>query len=411
LGKPFSIIAKPIGPICNIDCKYCFYLDKEKLYPEEKSWKMSDAMLENYIRQYIESQPAGLVQFLWQGGEPALLGLSFYEKALELQNKYSNGKYIENAFQTNGILLDDEWCKFFADHDFLVGISIDGPKQLHDYYRVNKKGKSTFDLVLRGIDYLKKHTVRFNTLTVVNRKNSYYPLEVYEFLKEIGSEFMQFIPAVEKKNIEGITIGSTVDLQNLNSIVSDWSVEPDQYGNFLCEIFDSWVKKDVGQYFVQSFDVALESWCGVPPSLCVVAETCGNALAIEHNGDLFSCDHYVFPENLLGNISVVSIGLLAVSEQQEKFGRDKKEKLPGYCLKCEYKFACNGGCPKERFITTPEGEAGLNYLCSGYKKFFEHIGPYMKFMVNELNQKQPPSNVMNLFRTEEIWQNFTRKND
>lgn len=350
---------------------------------------MSDAVLESFIRQYIESQPTGTVQFLWQGGEPILAGLSFYKKALEFQTKFCGDKKIENAFQTNGILLDDEWCEFFAANDFLVGISIDGPKHLHDHYRVNKGGNPTFDQVMKGFAYLKKHNVRFNTLTVVNRINSYHALEVYTFLKDIQSEYMQFIPAVEQ-----IKTKIKKDYYNSDLIVTEWSVEPLQYGKFLCEIFNEWVKKDVGKYFIQSFDVALESWCGVPSSLCVFAETCGNALAIEHNGDLYSCDHFVFPEYFLGNIQQTSLRSLTSIEVQQKFGRDKKDLLPDYCKKCEFRFACNGGCPKDRFIKSPDGEPGLNYLCQGYKTFFSHIDRHMKFMKNELQYRRPPSNVM-----------------
>lgn len=361
---------------------------------------MSDVVLENFIRQYIEGQPIEVVQFLWQGGEPTLAGLSFYKIAIENQQKYSDGKKIENAFQTNGILLNDDWCEFFAANDFLIGISIDGPKHLHDHYRVNKGGKPTFDQVMKGFNYLKKHNVKFNTLSVVNQKNSYHALEVYGFLKEIQSEYMQFIPAVEqKKNINKKDLENPFNHVDADSIVTDWSVEPIQYGKFLCEIFDEWVKKDVGKYFIQSFDVALESWCGVPSSLCVFAETCGNALAIEHNGDLYSCDHYVFPEYFLGNIQKVPLSLLAAGEVQQKFGRDKKDLLPDYCKKCEYIFACNGGCPKDRFTKSPDGEPGLNYLCKGYKTFFSHVNPYMNFMKNELQNKRPPANVMQWIRT------------
>ncbi len=347
---------------------------------------MPDAVLANFTRQNIEKQDVDTIQFVWQGGEPTLAGIDFFKRAIELQKKYSHGKRIANAFQTNGILLNDAWCEFFKKNNFLVGISIDGQQHLHDRYRKTKGGKPTFNAVLEGIRYLKKHNVDFNTLTVVNRVNSYHPLEVYHFLKEIGSGFMQFIPIVEKEPESAAADSS--------ALATVWSVEPVQFGNFLCAIFDEWVRNDVGKYFIQAFDVALESWFGVPASLCIFAETCGTALAIEHNGDLYSCDHFVFPENYLGNIKQQSIDALVFSEQQLKFGQDKRDRLPDFCKKCDVQFACNGGCPKHRFQTTPDGESGLNYLCAGYKNFFCHIAPYMRFMANELRQQRPPANVM-----------------
>ncbi len=356
---------------------------------------MPDDILERFIRQYIESQDVDTVQFVWQGGEPTLSGLTFFKKAVELQKRYSRGKKIENAFQTNGILLNDEWCEFFVKNNFLIGLSIDGPQHLHDKYRTHKGGKPTFDAVLKGIDFLKKHDVEFNTLTVINRENSYYPSEVYNFLKGIGKGFMQFIPVVERKAHDEHTNLKLVSADYVSSAqVTKWSVEPVQFGNFLCEIFNEWVRNDVGKYFIQTFDVALGSWLGMNPSLCVFSETCGKALAIEHNGDLYSCDHYVFPENRLGNIKQQQIDSLVFSEQQIKFGQDKKDQLPNFCKQCDVKFACNGECPKHRFLTTPDGEYGLNYLCEGYKKFFNYVAPYMRFMANELSRQRPPANVM-----------------
>ena len=396
MKNSFNIIAKPIGAICNINCQYCFYLEKEKLYPSENNWIMTDEVLEKFTRQYIEHQNSETINFVWQGGEPGLAGIDFYKKAVQYQKKYANEKKIENSFQTNGIFLDDTWCKFFADNNFLVGISIDGPKNLNDKYRIDRKGNSTFDAVIKGINSLLKYSVDFNTLTVVSRTNSYHPLEVYNFLKEVGSKFIQFIPAVEKINTKNSKYNSYLDLP-----VTGWSIEPLQYGNFLCEIFDEWIKKDVGEYFIQTFDVALERWCNMPSSLCIFAETCGDALAIEHNGDLYSCDHFVNQENLLGNIKNQPMSSLINSDHQIKFGCDKNELLPNYCKQCEFKFACNGGCPKDRFIKSPEGEDGLNYLCQGYKKFFSHISPSMNFMKNELAHTQPPSNVMRWFSTED----------
>src|SRR5215472_3982784 len=314
----FHIMTKPVGPICNLDCKYCFYLEKENLYPQESKWSMPEEVLEAYIREYIEGQNVPTISFAWQGGEPTLLGVDYFRHVVELQNKYAQGKRIENAFQTNGILLDDEWGEFLARNRFLVGLSIDGPRELHDCYRVDKGGQPTFDRVVRGLGFLKKHGVEFNTLTVVHRKNSQHPLQVYRFLREIGSGFLQFIPIVErmaaKPDPNGLVlIGPAVKQR---SRVSSWSVEPLAYGRFLCAIFDEWVRNDVGRYFVQIFDVALESWLGMNQSLCVFSETCGAALALEHNGDLYSCDHYVYPENKLGNILEHPLESLVSSPQQ-----------------------------------------------------------------------------------------------
>jgi uncharacterized protein len=394
--QAFQVMAKPTGALCNLDCKYCFYLEKEKLYPGRSAWAMSDDVLESYVRQYIEAQRVPVVTFAWQGGEPTLLGVDFFRKVIALQKRHGGGKQIINAFQTNGVLLDDQWGEFLSENAFLVGISIDGPAQLHDRYRVSKGGQPTFERVLRGIGHLKKWKVEFNTLTVVHRHNADHPLEIYHFLKEIGSGFMQFIPIVERAanspNREGLVLVGPDAAEE--SQVTPWSVEPLQYGKFLCAIFDEWVRQDVGRYFIQTFDVALESWAGVPQSLCVFRETCGAAAAIEHNGDVFSCDHYVYPEHRLGNIMQQPLAGLMNSPQQWKFGQDKRDRLPRQCRECEVRFACNGECPKHRFLHTAEGEPGLNYLCAGYKQFFQHIDPYLSFMARELSRAQPPANVM-----------------
>ncbi len=394
--QAFHIMTKPIGPICNLDCKYCFYLEKENLYPKTSNWGMAEDVLEAYVRQYIEAQSVPVISFAWQGGEPTLLGVDYFRKVVEFEKRYANGKRIENAFQTNGVLLDDRWGEFLAENRFLVGISIDGPRELHDRYRVDKGGQSSFDRVTRGIGYLKKHGVEFNTLTVVQRHNSYHPLEVYRFLKEVGSRFMQFIPCVERiakaRSSHSLVLISPRSEERAE--VSEWSVEPVQYGKFLRSIFDEWIRHEVGRYFVQIFDVALESWSGMEPSLCVFRETCGAAMTVEHNGDLYSCDHFVYPENKLGNIMESPLGVLVNSPQQRKFGQDKRDTLPRYCRECEVRFACNGECPKHRFIRTPDGEEGLNYLCAGYKIFFNHVDPYMRFMAEELQQGRPPANVM-----------------
>ncbi len=392
----FHIIAKPIGAICNLDCTYCFYLEKEQLYPDQTEFRMSDDVLESFIRQKIEYHQVPQVSFTWQGGEPTLLGIDFFRKVVKLQHKYANGKKIDNAFQTNSILLDDEWCNFFAEHHFLIGLSIDGPEELHDAYRVNKGGKPSFKKVMHGIEVLKKNGVEFNTLTVVQRDNSYKPLEVYRFLKEIGSGFMQFIPIVER--ISETTLGSEVNLippgYMQDARVTNWSVEPQQFGKFLSTIFDEWVRQDVSEYFTQLFDVTLGAWLGLESSICVFRETCGQAMAIEHNGDLYSCDHYVYSEYKLGNIMNDPLGSLIGSEFQLKFGQNKLVNLPRYCRECEVRFACNGECPKHRFTETPDGETGLNYLCAGYKIFFTHVDPYMKFMAIEFKNQRPAKNVM-----------------
>jgi len=402
-GGPFHVMTKPIGPICNLDCKYCYYLEKEKLFPSNENFKMSDEVLEAYVSQYIESQPTAEIHFAWQGGEPTLLGVNFFRKVVELQKKYANGKTVLNALQTNGTLLDDEWCEFFAENKFLIGLSVDGPEELHDVYRVDKGQRPTFAKVMKGLDFLKKHNAEYNTLTVVNRANSKHPLKVYRFLKEIGSGFMQFIPLVERlpttgKNDTGHDLAEPPSLETREEQlpVTKWSVQPRQFGEFLCTIFDEWVRNDVGKSFVQIFDVALGQWVGQPASLCVFAETCGSALAMEHNGDVYSCDHYVYPHYKLGNLLNQSLGEMVASEEQKKFGTDKLTTLPQYCRSCEVRFACNGECPKHRFMRTPDGEPGLNYLCAGYRRFFNHVDPAMRTMAELLRRGQPPAKIMEM---------------
>lgn len=405
LTRGLHVMSKPIGPICNLDCKYCFYLEKENLYGAGEKWAMSDDVLETYIRQYIEQQDVPEVSFAWQGGEPTLLGVRFFRKVVELQQKYANGKTIHNALQTNGTLLDDEWCAFLAEHKFLVGLSIDGPRELHDFYRVDKKQQPTFDLVMRGLERLKKHKAEFNTLTVVNRANGSRPREVYRFLKEIGSGFIQFIPLVERLpsktrlpilNLDFAAPPVPGEKYDPDSPVTNWSVGAEQYGEFLCTIFDEWVRKDVGRYFVQLFDVALGNWMNLGGGLCVFSEKCGRALALEHNGDLYSCDHYVYPKYKLGNLMNHSLAELVDSAQQRQFGEEKVTTLPAYCRRCPVKFACNGECPKHRFVNTPDGEGGLNYLCPSYKRFFTHIDPYMRTMADLIRQGRAPAEIMTL---------------
>lgn len=407
-GLPFHLLAKPVGSLCNLNCSYCFYLEKAHLYPDVKSFRMSPEVLETYVRDYIAAQPGPLVSFAWQGGEPTLLGVDFFRQALVLQERYAAGKRIENAIQTNGVLLDDAWGEFLAANHFLVGISIDGPRELHDAYRVGKGGEPTFDRVMAGIGVLKRHGVEFNTLTTVHRKNSAHALLVYRFLREIGSGYIQFIPIVERAAAEdaatpGLWLAPPpdhADSADLDARVTPWSVRPVDFGRFLCTIFDEWVQHDVGRVFVQQFDAALANWAGEPPGVCIFSEKCGRALAIEHNGDVYSCDHYVYPAYKLGNIREQSLGTLADLPVQQQFGTAKSSTLPRYCRECPVRFACHGECPKHRFLTTPHGEPGLNYLCAGYKKFFTHIDAPMKTMAALLAMHRAPAGIMQMPRSQ-----------
>lgn len=401
--RSFHVMTKPTGPICNLDCKYCFYLEKETLYPNRTEWAMTPDVLESYIRQYIESQQTPEVTFAWQGGEPTLLGVDYFRNIFALQQRYANGKRIANSFQTNGVLLNDVWCELLAAHHVLVGLSIDGPEEFHDHYRVDKGQHPTFKRVMRGIECLKRNGVEFNTLTCVQRHNSYHPLEVYRFLKEAGSGFMQFIPIVERKAATPGENGLTLVHQSAaEAAVTEWSVEPLQYGTFLSAVFDEWVRNDVGRHFVQIVDVTLPAWLGFEPALCVFQSTCGDAMALESNGDLYACDHFVYPEYRLGNVVEEGLSKLALSDQQRKFGLDKRDTLPRYCRECHVRFVCNGECPKHRFLSTPDGEPGLNYLCAGYKHLFTHIDPYMRFMAAELRAGRPAANVMRWVRTQDL---------
>jgi uncharacterized protein len=399
----FSVMAKPTGPICNLNCTYCYYLEKQKLYPGNKDFRMTDEVLEAFIRQYIESQDVPVITFTWQGGEPTLLGLEYFIRIIELQKKYSGGKSVENAFQTNGIRLNDEWCRFFAGNKILVGISVDGEEHNHDYYRKTISGGPTFKKVMKGIELLHKHKVEFNTLSTVNSYNVKYASETYRFLKMTGSGFIQFLPVVERKFDSGASgkTSLTVPVLAGTHSVTEWSVGASDYGNFLITIFNDWVRNDVAKYYVQIFDATLANFTGEMPGICVFSETCGDALALEHNGDLYSCDHFVYPEYLLGNIIQTPISDLAKKQRQLEFGIDKRNKLPQFCLHCRVRYACHGECPKHRFISTPEGEPGLNYLCEAYKMFFSHAEPYMEFMAKELKNKRPPSNVMQWIKNRE----------
>lgn len=387
----FNTMVKPRGAICNLDCQYCYFLKKESLYPDS-SFRMSDETLELYTRQYIAAQSVPEVTFAWQGGEPTLMGLDFFKKAVALQRKYQRpGMRIYNAFQTNGTTLNEEWCQFFKEHDFLIGLSLDGPRPLHDAYRVDKGDRGTFDRVMAGLDLLKKHGVEFNVLTTVHAANGSHGLEVYRFLRdEVGAQFIQFIPIVERDNETGNQEGVQV---------TNRSVTGAQYGTFLNSIFDEWVRRDVGEIFVQIFDVALAAWLGERAGLCIFEPTCGQALALEHNGDLYSCDHFVEPKFRLGNIHEIALEEMVVLPKQHKFGQDKRDTLPQYCRECEVRFVCNGGCPKNRILTTPDGEAGLNYLCAGYKAFFNHINQPMRMMTKLLYSRRPARDVMGILNS------------
>ena len=390
-------MVKPIGPQCNLNCDYCYYLEKSALYPGKNDYRMPIEVLEEFTRQYIAAHEVPVVTFVWQGGEPTLLGLDYFKQVFAIQKKYAAGKTIENAFQTNGTMLDDDWCRFFTDHKVLVGISIDGPEHNHDHHRKNRHGKGTFKKVMNGIHLLHKHKVEFNTLSCVNSYNVHYASETYHFLKQIGSGFIQFIPIVERladQPREG-HLALVGPRYAGKATVTPWTVKPADYGKFLITVFDEWVRKDVGRYFIQICDATLANWVGVMPGLCVFAETCGEAMVMEHNGDVYSCDHFVYPEYFLGNISGSALVDMAKSQVQFDFGIDKRNKLPRYCRRCEVRFACNGECPKHRFMTSPDGEPGLNYLCEAYKMFFKHVTPAMEYMAKELSNKRPPANVMN----------------
>ena len=397
-SSSLHVMAKPIGPICNLDCEYCYYLHKERLYSNNERWKMSDDQLQAFVRQYIEAQPsdAKTITFAWQGGEPTLLGVEFFERVVELQKQFKpDGVQIDNAFQTNGVLIDERWCAFFKANRFLIGLSMDGPADLHDKYRYDKKGDPTFAATLNAMKQFKANGVEFNVLVCVNRVNADDGKRVYTYLRDTGAKFFQFIPIVEQRGVgqhpeEPAEAGGHAH----QHLVSSRSVLPDQFGRFLIDVFEQWIRRDVGKVFVQIFDQALSAWLGMEPSLCVFKKDCGRALAIEHNGDLFSCDHFVEPDYKLGNILETPLLELANSNRQLEFAGAKSKTLPQYCLDCEVRFVCNGECPKNRFIETPTGDPGLNYLCEGYRAFFNHIDPWMKKMAAEFKAGRPVANVM-----------------
>ena len=393
-AKPLYVMLKPAGAHCNLACKYCYYLEKNKLYPTAQRHLMSDEMLEQFTREYIEAQTMNQMLFTWHGGEPLLRSIDFYRKALSLQQKYAGGRRIDNVIQTNGTLLTDEWCEFFAQNHWLVGISIDGPQPYHDHYRLTAAGKPSWQKVMQGIKLLKKHGVEWNAMAVVNAYNVNHPLEFYRFFKENGCQFLQFTPIVERltRHEDGRTLASLADKDEIS--LSEASVAPEQWGYFLCAIFDEWVRKDVGKIFVEIFDCTLANWMGISPGICAYSKECGHAGVMEHNGDVYSCDHFVFPEYKLGNIRDHSLIDMLYGEQQQEFSRLKHSSLPRQCKECDMEFACHGECPKNRFMKDKYGDSGLNYLCPGYYHYYQHVAPYMDYMKQELMAQRPPSNIM-----------------
>lgn len=393
-AKPLYVMLKPAGAHCNLACKYCYYLEKNKLYPTAQRHLMSDEMLERFTREYIEAQTMNQVLFTWHGGEPLLRSIDFYRKAISLQQKYAGDRRIDNVIQTNGTLLTDEWCEFFAQNHWLVGISIDGPQPDHDHYRLTAAGKPSWKKVMQGIKLLKKHGVEWNAMAVVNAYNANHPLEFYRFFKENGCQFLQFTPIVERltRHEDGRTLASLADKDEIS--LSEASVAPEQWGYFLCAIFDEWVRKDVGKIFVEIFDCTLANWMGISPGICAYSKECGHAGVMEHNGDVYSCDHFVFPEYKLGNIRDHSLIDMLYGEQQQEFSRLKHSSLPRQCKECDMEFACHGECPKNRFMKDKYGDSGLNYLCPGYYHYYQHVAPYMDYMKQELMSQRPPSNIM-----------------
>ncbi len=400
-GKGFHMMAKPIGPVCNLNCRYCFYTEKQALFPGKKNFRMSDAILEAFIDKYINEQEIPEIQFVWQGGEPTLLGLDFFKKAVSFQQKYAGNKIIINSLQTNGTLLDDDWCRFLKKSGFMVGLSLDGPAALHDAWRVTKNGGPTHSMVLRGLSLLQKYDIPFNAMVSVTRESCERPLEIYRFLKDRGIRHIQFTPIVERvPDTEAAELGlknaapPLPDSVTTGTRVTPWSVGSEAYGDFLIRIFDEWVRNDVGSVFVMNFEWALEAWMGLPSTICIFAEQCGRAVVLEHNGDIYSCDHYVYPRYRIGNILTDGPGEVIASETQARFGREKEASLPKVCRECEVLFACHGECPRHRFMTSKDGEPGLSYLCAGYLKYFRHIHPYMKVMRQLIDNGRPADLVM-----------------
>ena len=395
-AKPLYVMLKPAGAHCNLACKYCYYLEKSKLYATSQRHLMTDEMLERFTQEYIEAQTMGHVLFTWHGGEPLMRSIDFYKKALTLQQKYARGRHIDNVIQTNGTLLTDEWCEFFAQNHWLVGISIDGPQQYHDHYRQTSAGKPSWERVMHGIRLLNKHHVEWNAMAVVNAYNADHPLEFYHFFKEHGCQYLQFTPIVERliTHSDGRTLASLADQTDIP--VADFSVTAEQWGTFLCTIFDEWVRRDVGRIFVEIFDCTLANWMGVAPGICSYSTHCGHAGVMEHNGDVYSCDHFVFPAYKLGNIRDHTLVEMLYGEQQQAFSRLKHASLPRQCKECDMEFACHGECPKNRFLHDRYGNPGLNYLCRGYYQYYTHVAPYMDLMKRELLAQRPPANIMHM---------------
>ena len=392
-GRPMYVMAKPVGAACNLQCSYCYYLEKKRLY-DASSQLMSDEMLELFIREYIHSQTTLEVLFTWHGGEPLLRPISFYERALELQRRYADGRRIANCIQTNATLIDDEWCEFFRKNNFLVGVSIDGPQTMHDSLRTSRRGESSYRDVMRGLRLLNRHRVEWNAMATVNAANVEHPLEFYRFFRdELECQFLQFTPVVERCCL---TDGESrlMHAAEPSGEVLPYSVTAEQWGRFLCAIFDEWVRHDVGRMFVQLFDSTLANWVGETVGVCTMSKYCGHAAVIEHNGDVYSCDHFVFPEYKLGNLNEKSLSEMMYGRQQSEFGEAKHRTLPRQCRECEYEFACHGECPRNRFLMTADGEPGLNYLCKGYHAFFSHAAAAMDYMRRQLQQGRPPANVM-----------------
>lgn len=394
-------MTKPIGPLCNLDCEYCFYLEKQNLFPpSHRSWKMRPDVLERYIESYIAAQPGNLVHFAWQGGEPTLLGIPYFREVVRLQKKYAQGKQIANALQTNGVSLSEEWGHFLHAEDFLVGLSIDGPEALHNTLRKDKQGHGTWKQVMAGLAVLHRHKVAFNTLTCVHRHNSHRSETLYKFLKGIGSRHLQFIPIVERlpqarQTPHSLAAPCGPDLSDAYMLrVTPWSVRPIEYGDFLCTLFDRWVQKDVGKVFIQLFETALARWLGKSGGLCFFQETCGKNLALEHDGSVYACDHFVYPAYRLGNMMETPLAELVQSPCQQAFGEAKSTRLPSQCLQCDVRFACNGECPKKRFALDDRNQPGLNYLCSAYQRFFLHIDGPMRAMAELVRQGRPAEAIM-----------------
>jgi serine-type anaerobic sulfatase-maturating enzyme len=414
----FHVIAKPIGPLCNLNCAYCFYLEKQALFGSGEPYRMSDEVLSKFVANYIISQPTPVVEFVWQGGEPSLMGLDFFRRAVEYQRPYRKLKTINNSFQTNGTLLTDEWCEFFKEHNFFIGLSLDGPEAIHDRYRRQRSGQPTFKAVIKGLRLLQKHGIEYNILAGVAKETAYHPLEVYNFFKEQGIEFIQFTPIIERvpdKNAKQyglqLALPAALDHKELNTQLTSWTVEPEPYGDFLIAVYEQWVRQDVGKIFVMNFEWALNAWIGNPSPVCIFAQQCGRAVAVEHNGDVYACDHYVYPEYRLGNILTDNLGRLIESSVAKGFGPHKETTLPRWCRECEVLKACWGGCPKHRFKKTPQQEPGLHYLCAGYQKFFLHIRKYLRVMTTLLENGQPASLVMEAIKGPLVIKQGTVSND